>query len=81
MVQDIYDEIRTISEELRAAGESQSADNLDKAISYVGLGSEILGEIRLQLRRLRDDGISQRLHLEKRVNEVLEHLDERLRLY
>lgn len=81
MPQDIYREISAISEELRTSGEEQWSAALDEALSYVGLGSEILGEVRLQLRRLKDSGVPQRLHIDKRVDEALEHLDKMLRLW
>ena len=81
MPQDIHSEIRAISEELRSSGEETWSAVLDEALSYVGLGSEILGEVRLQMRRLKDSGVPQRLHIEKRVDEALKHLDKALRLW
>jgi hypothetical protein len=63
MPQDIYDDIRAMSEELRVAGEEQWYAALDQALSYVGSGSEILGKVRLQLRRLWGSGVSQRLEV------------------
>ena len=80
MPQDIYNEIRAISEELRSSGEEIWSAALDEALSYVGFGSEILGKVRLQMRRLKDSGVPQQLHIEKRVDEALKHLDKALRL-
>ncbi len=80
MAQDMYSEVNAIRDDLRAAGEDQWSNALAEAVSYVGLGSEILGEVRLQLRKLRNSDVPQRLNMEKRIDEALEHLDKLLRL-
>ena len=75
MVSDVYAFVKALSQDLRNAGEEQWSSALDRAMSISGMSGEILGETRLQLRKLRRTKIPQRLHLADRVNEALQYLD------
>lgn len=60
---DLYVTVKAISEELQQAGEEQWSVALSDALSVSTIPGEVLGEIRLQLQRLRSSQASVKLDL------------------
>jgi hypothetical protein len=78
MIQDnnaFYNSIEQISQELEIAGQHQWATSLREALSISTLPSEILGEARLQLRRLRTSNVSATLGFMGRIDEAIRYLN------
>ena len=71
---DLYAAVRSLSDELRVAGEQRWRAALDDALSISSVPGEILGETRLQLQRLRASQVA--IPLKWRVDEALSYLDE-----
>jgi hypothetical protein len=76
---DLYDLVRSLSAELKQAGEEQWSSRLIKSLSNGTMPGEILGDIRLLLRELYDSDVSQRLNQRSRIKEALKQLDRALR--
>lgn len=72
---DLYASVRAISSELSRLGENEWSSALAEAISISTVPGEILGETRLQLRRLRATNIPANFGLEGRIDEALYYLD------
>ena len=76
---DLYDLVRTLSAELKQAGEEEWSSRLSMSLSAGSMPGEVLGEIRLQLRDLYDSDVSRRLNQRSRIKEALKQLDRALR--
>jgi hypothetical protein len=74
----IFESAATLSKDLHTAGEDEWGTALDDALHMSGMAGEILGQVRLALRKLRQTDIPHRLDLESRIQEILDELDRRL---
>jgi hypothetical protein len=72
---DLYKTVKDLSNELRGAGEEQWSAALDDTLSISSVAGEILGETRLQLKRLLSAEVATRLGLKGQVVESLSYLD------
>jgi hypothetical protein len=72
---DLYKTVKDLSHELRDAGKEQWSAALDDALSISSVAGEILGETRLQLKRLLSAEVATRLSLRGQVVESLSYLD------
>ena len=64
---DLYTTIKALISRLSEAGEQHWSSALDDALSISTVPGEILGETRLQLRKLQGSSISSRLGLDSKV--------------
>jgi len=71
----LYEFIRTLSQDLRASGKEQAASALEDALSISTVPGEILGEIRLQLRKLRSSTPKVEQSARQTVDDALNYLD------
>jgi hypothetical protein len=76
---DLYAFIESLSLELKKAGDQQSGEALTAALIVSSVAGEVLGEIRLQLRRLQKSPMVAQLSLQSRVDEALIYLNKVLR--
>lgn len=76
MAVDIYQDVESLSDDLRTVGEAQWSKKLDEAMSISGHWGEVMGAMRLQLRSLRQSDVAQRYHLQDRIDIMLEYLDD-----
>jgi len=72
---DLYSAIAALSQQLRSYGEEEWSSILDEALSISTLPGEILGEIRLQLLKLRASEVPMRLGLKWQIDDALSYLD------
>ncbi len=72
---DIYRHVRALSDDLKAEGEVQWSSALDAAMSISAMSGEILGEVRVELRKLSHTDVAQRLGLQQRIDVALHYLD------
>ena len=75
---ELYSLIRNLANELQLRNEIKWSDALLQALSISTLPGEILGEIRLNLRRLKATDIMSRLQCERQVEDALQYLDTML---
>lgn len=72
---ELYASVEAIRTELDSVGEKEWSSALAEALSISTMPGEILGETRLQLRRLRRTNIPGNFGLEGRIDEALCYLD------
>ena len=74
-IEDFYSGIESLIVELRAAGEEAWSSALDRAMSISSASGEVLGELKLQLKRLKASRVPEGLNLKSQVDEALSYLD------
>jgi hypothetical protein len=72
---ELYVAVERLSKALQDAGQQQWGESLNEAMSISSVPGEILGEIRLQLRNLRETQIPDRLGLTPQLSEALAYLE------
>jgi len=77
---DLWASIDGLMAVLSAAGEPRFAAALGRALGISSLPGEILGETRLELRRVRSSPLYSRLDVRARVDEALRYIDSILGL-
>ena len=75
----LYAFVQSLSSDLQKAGDQESAQALASALTISSVASEVLGEIRLQLRHLQEKPVIAHLNLQSRVDEALTYLNKKLR--
>jgi len=78
---ELYEVVEGMRTALQNAGYQQWSDTLADAMSISTSTAEILGETRLQLRKLQATTIPDALGLGHQLNEALSYLDDVLRDY
>ena len=73
--EDLYTTIESLIIELRAAGEEAWSSALNDAMSISTVPGEILGEIKLQLKKLRASRVPDGLNLKSQIDEAISYLD------
>jgi hypothetical protein len=73
---ELYDAVEKLSKALQNAGQQQWSQSLNDALSISSVPGEILGEIRLQLRNLKETEISDHLGLTPQLSEALGYLEQ-----
>ena len=72
---ELYVAVERLSKALQDAGQQQWGESLNDAMSISSVPGEVLGEIRLQLRNLRETQIPDRLGLTPQLSEALAYLE------
>lgn len=72
---ELYVAVERLSRALQDAGQQQWGESLNGAMSIGSVPGEVLGEIRLQLRNLRETQIPDRLGLTPQLSEALAYLE------
>ena len=72
---ELYVAVERLSRALQDAGQQQWGESLNGAMSISSVPGEVLGEIRLQLRNLRETQIPDRLGLTPQLSEALAYLE------
>jgi hypothetical protein len=75
---ELYEVVREAVEVLRDAGASELASDLQLALTISSMPGEILGEIRLVLRRIRSHPSYERIDVRRRVDDGMQYLDRAL---
>ena len=73
---ELYDAVEKLGKALQNAGQQQWSQSLNDALSISSVPGEILGEIRLQLRNLKETEISDHLGLTPQLSEALGYLEQ-----
>ena len=73
---DLYDTVHSLRDKLREAGEEDWSLALDEALSISSVPGEILGELRLQLQRVRGGPVGNQLGLNGQIDEALSYLNQ-----
>jgi len=73
---ELYDAVEKLGKALQNAGQRQWSESLNDAISISCVPGEVLGEIRLQLRNLKETEIPDRLGLTPQLSEALRYLEQ-----
>jgi hypothetical protein len=76
--QELYEAVRETVAALREADASELASDLQSALTISSMPGEILGEIRLVLRRIRAHPIYKRLDVRRRVDDGVDYVDRAL---
>jgi len=77
---ELYDAVEKLGKALENARQQQWSESLNDALSISSVPGEILGEIRLQLRNLKETEIPDRLGLTPQLSEALGYLEKILGL-
>jgi hypothetical protein len=77
--QELYATVRRAIEALRSAGDLAAARDLDSALHLSNVGSEVMGELRIELWRLKASGVPVRRGISDEVDMALNYLDLAMR--
>ncbi|WP_050726528.1 hypothetical protein [Vulgatibacter incomptus] len=73
--QELFALVRELADILRDEGAEELADVLSDALSISSLPGEILGEIRVALRRVREDALYKRIDVRRPVDGGIAYVD------
>ena len=73
---ELYDAVERLSKALQAAGQHERGESLSDAMSISSVPGEILGEIRLELQKLRKTEIPEHLGLTSQLSEAMAYLEQ-----
>ena len=73
--QELYDVVGDLMNALRKAGEPNLSEGLHSALSISTLPGEVLGEIRLQLERVKGSRPYDQIHIRRAVDEAIRYIN------
>ena len=75
---ELFDFINSLSEKLNLIGEEEWSLAFKKSMSISFMPGELLGEVKLTLKKFQKTRIPRKLNLEKEINAAIESLDQTL---